>query len=440
MTWTTEQVLVLAPDAASAKAGSQLAALARWRNPGQSARALWGECQGSGKEPYRTQIDLNGPVFKCSCPSRKFPCKHGLGLLLLFANRPDALAANPEPDWVADWLQSRQQRAGRKSAPEAALAPEVAAVRAGQAAARAERREDRVGAGLDELERWLHDLAREGLAALPGKSTRFFETMAARLVDAQAPGIAGHLRRVAGLPYSGGDWQHGLIRSLSRLPLLIAAWRRLEVLPDGLQADVRSLIGFTQTQETFAGQPGVVDHWLVAAQHVSEEDRLRVQRSWLLGRDGGQAALLLQFAHGQQPFPLQWLPGSLLHAELVYYPSAWPCRAQIGQWHATAAATALPPGQSIAGMLAAYADALGCNLFLDRFPALLADLTPVRRDGVLYLRDESGQALPVAADFTAGWPLLAVSSGRPSTVFGEWDGESVRPLTVDDGRLHFFRS
>nr|WP_279163542.1 SWIM zinc finger family protein [Rhodococcus erythropolis] len=27
-------------------------------------------------------VDLRGPAYKCSCPSRKFPCKHALGLLV----------------------------------------------------------------------------------------------------------------------------------------------------------------------------------------------------------------------------------------------------------------------------------------------------------------------------------------------------------------------
>ncbi len=32
--------------------------------------AVCGLCQGSGKNPYQTQIDLIGPAFRCSCPSR----------------------------------------------------------------------------------------------------------------------------------------------------------------------------------------------------------------------------------------------------------------------------------------------------------------------------------------------------------------------------------
>ena len=80
MNLTMEQITALAPDAASVKAGRGLVNSAKWPTLGQSANALWGECQGSGSKPYQVSVDLGGPAFKCTCPSRKFPCKHGLGL------------------------------------------------------------------------------------------------------------------------------------------------------------------------------------------------------------------------------------------------------------------------------------------------------------------------------------------------------------------------
>ena len=32
--------------------------------------------------------------------------------------------------------------------------------------------------------------------------------------------------------------------------------------------------------------------------------------------------------------------------------------------------------------------------------------------------------------FSSGWVLLAESGGGPLTVFGEWDGETLRPLSA----------
>ncbi|MER7818614.1 SWIM zinc finger family protein, partial [Streptomyces sp. NPDC096153] len=86
MRWTAEQVLALAPDMPSRKAGSRLGTAGPWSGTGGSgAGAVWGLCRGSGSTPYRTVVDTSGPAYQCSCPSRKFPCKHALGLLLLWA-------------------------------------------------------------------------------------------------------------------------------------------------------------------------------------------------------------------------------------------------------------------------------------------------------------------------------------------------------------------
>src|SRR5690349_19538332 len=45
MNWSTEQVLALAPDSSSAKAGKDLASPRKWVTLGRDDRATWGECQ-----------------------------------------------------------------------------------------------------------------------------------------------------------------------------------------------------------------------------------------------------------------------------------------------------------------------------------------------------------------------------------------------------------
>src|SRR6267154_1101372 len=108
--WTTEQILALAPDPASAKAGRELTVPRKWLSLGHDDLAAWGECQGSGAKPYQAQIELAEPAFRCTCPSRKFPCKHTLGLFLIFAGENAAMKKTTPPPWVADWLKSRTQR------------------------------------------------------------------------------------------------------------------------------------------------------------------------------------------------------------------------------------------------------------------------------------------------------------------------------------------
>src|SRR4030095_10123391 len=49
---------------------------------------LFGDCKGSGAENYRPSADFadpSKPVFRCTCPSRQFPCKHSLALLYAHA-------------------------------------------------------------------------------------------------------------------------------------------------------------------------------------------------------------------------------------------------------------------------------------------------------------------------------------------------------------------
>lgn len=121
--WAVGQIESLAPDAASLKAGRALASPGKWSELGRSDRVLWGLCQGSGKEPYRTQIDLEGPAFMCSCPSRKLPCKHGLGLFLLVLTIRSAAGPALQPDWVVEWLTQRDSRAQKQA--EKALATPI---------------------------------------------------------------------------------------------------------------------------------------------------------------------------------------------------------------------------------------------------------------------------------------------------------------------------
>jgi hypothetical protein len=47
----TEQVAALAPDPASLKAGKDLSSERKWVTYAYNQRVLWGEVQGSGKDP-----------------------------------------------------------------------------------------------------------------------------------------------------------------------------------------------------------------------------------------------------------------------------------------------------------------------------------------------------------------------------------------------------
>lgn len=136
MPWTTEQVVALAPDARSVPAARKLRS---WPETGFDERAVWGLCQGSGRTPYEVVVDLDGPAYRCSCPSHKFPCKHALGLLIRWSE--GQVQAGARPQFAAEWLQQREQRAARRPPREQPPDPEAQA-------RRAEQREARIDAGM----------------------------------------------------------------------------------------------------------------------------------------------------------------------------------------------------------------------------------------------------------------------------------------------------
>ena len=418
---TSDQILALAPDSSSAKAGTALANGRQWSALGANETAAWGECQGSGKLPYQARIDLREAAFKCTCPSRKFPCKHGLGLYLLLASDPGLFSGGDAPAWVTEWLTSRAERTERKQQREAAPDPEAQAKRAAA-------REAKVASGLDELELWMRDLVRMGIAGLPGKDYGFWDAPAARLVDAQAPGVARMVRELAGIPATGAGWQDHFLERLGLLTLLIEGYRRGTELPEATRADLRAVIGFTAAQDELLIQAGVTDEWQVVGRCVEVEDRLRVQRSWLLGKKSGQAALVLHFGAGTEPLDTSLPTGAAFRGELVFYPSARPQRALIKSREP--AATFHPAGMSLDQAHAEYRQALSRCPWTERYPMLIAGSIPRHLGGDFRLLDEEGRELPLRGSPQSLWKLVAVSGGRPLAVFGEWDGCGLRPVTT----------
>jgi uncharacterized Zn finger protein len=114
MSLSLEQVLALAPDASAAAAGKKLGTPAPWQNLGGNDDAYWGECKGSAL--YQVRVARADLAAKCTCPSRKLPCKHTLGLLVLAATAPKALTATEPPEWVIEWLVKRGEGAARRAA------------------------------------------------------------------------------------------------------------------------------------------------------------------------------------------------------------------------------------------------------------------------------------------------------------------------------------
>ncbi|GAA4206489.1 hypothetical protein GCM10022252_68670 [Streptosporangium oxazolinicum] len=353
--WNQDQVLALAPDASSQKAARGISSPGKWSGIGVTADAVWGECAGSGSKPYRACVDLSDPAYRCSCPSRKFPCKHALGLLLLWS--ADGVPAAEEPaDWVAEWLDGRRGRAARAASSSAAGAAEPGPADGRRAALR----ERRVTAGLSDLERWLADQIRQGIAG--SRRHDQWDDLVKRLVDAQAPAVAGSLSRL-GAVLDGDDWPARLLSEYALLHLLCVAHRELSVpvgdgpdpgsaggedapdgqgthrekVPAGLLERVRDRVGFPMTREEVltrgAVRGAVRDLWDVLGRRDEEHDRLIARRVWLRGRATGRAALVLSFAPVGQALDASLVTGTTIDADLAFYPGSSPLRAVVAARH-----------------------------------------------------------------------------------------------------------
>jgi hypothetical protein len=494
--WSADSVLALAPDDSSARASAGLARPAPWSGTGACGDLVWGLCAGSGKSPYQAIIDLSGPAYRCTCPSRKFPCKHALALLLLWAG--GAVPDEPDPaGYARAWLESRRERAEKSSLSRTVPGSSPASADSGEApgdtgeapgdtgkapgdtgkapgdtgkapgdtgkapgdtgkapgdtgkapgdtgkapdesARRRAEREERVAGGLAELREWLKDQVRVGLAASVSAAggAGHTDAIAARMVDAQAPGVAGVLRGLSEVPRSGDGWPARLLAAYARLHLLARAHERLAALPAGLAAVVRTRVGYTTGRQEVLALPAVTDRWLVLGVRDLVEGTVPGRRIWLRGRDTGRFAMLLTFAGGgvwQDPETARLRAGTELFADMHYYPGQPPLRALAGERHAAPDRGKRPDaGGDVDALLAQTADALALDPWLTTWPAVLSG-TPVPGEQAWHLVDAVGSAVPMANSDSL-WTLLATSGGHPVTIAAEWHGDTLLPLTVWHG-------
>jgi hypothetical protein len=355
-----------------------------------------------------------------------------LGLLLLFAGQPACFETCSLPDWIAVWLAKRAEQESQRAthgSEHGAAAGQAEKER--RSTARAAGRDQKIRAGLDDLETWLRDLLRQGLASAQNQPRAFWETPTARLVDAQAPGLARLVRAMPSLAASGAGWQEHLLEQISRLYLAIEGYRHIDSQTEGTQADLRSLVGINLRQEDLLQGPGTADTWLVLGREIEEETKLKVQRTWLWGKECKRHALVLSFSAAGAKLDTSLIPGMAFPGELVYYPSAFPLRAIVrSRGDALDLPAEMPGCDGLAEATRGYAVALSHNPWIEHFPVILNCATPFFNAEDWFLADPEGRRVPLAKQFPHVWTLLSLSGGQPLGIFGEWNGERLLPLSA----------
>lgn len=476
MTLTREKIERLAPDQASLAAALKLVKPTSWPVLAASSDAgvLWGECQGSGSTPYRVVVSPGDVGYKCTCPSRKFPCKHVLAVLWLRLDKPERFESGQPPSWVEEWSARRRLGTGPPSgkpkseddgAPKAAPSFDVALVSESEpekptdlkaiarAAAQRERarveREAAVLAGLDDLDRWILDQLAQGMATFAHRSQQVVRTLSKRLVDAKAGALAGRLDLLASELFRQPEDQRAdvAIERLAALTLITSAYRHQDRLPPSLREDVRRAAGWSIRREELladASAPRLATSWIVAA-NLSEvqPDKLRRLETWLINAnptaESHKVAVLIDFvpvSGGAFGFPFE--PGENLEGEVVFYPSAAPLRGLLATRQAAGTLMGWPKAHAgLAEALDEFAMRLGALPWLESWP-LMVESIAIRTAGAgrLVLADAAGRTLPI--DRTHTETLMPMIGLDDISALFAWDGRLARILAMDTpvGRWH----
>ncbi|MBO5353463.1 MAG: SWIM zinc finger family protein [Lachnospiraceae bacterium] len=195
---TEQQIVAMAPNqsaVANAKKISQKGGFVRLECSADDTFYL-GECTGSGKNNYITSVDFldaASPVCRCSCPSRQFPCKHGLALLFeISAKKSFGVCEIPED--IQKKRDKKQARAEKAEAGDSAngLTEEEAAKKKAASAKSAKaakvKKIKKQLEGLELAEKLVTDLIKAGLGTMGGTTLKTYEQLSKQLGDYYLPG------------------------------------------------------------------------------------------------------------------------------------------------------------------------------------------------------------------------------------------------------------
>lgn len=227
----TEQIIsALAPNPAAVSNGRKISQKGGFVRLEQSADDTFflGECTGSGKNNYVTTADFiesAQPVFRCTCPSRQFPCKHSLALLYeMMSGKSFAVCEIPE-----DILQKRSKKQARTEkaeiAAQDAAAGKPAAPPKVNKAARAKKLQKQLE-GLELTAKLTSDLLGTGLGAMGGAALSTYRQLSKQLGDYYLPGPQHLLNRlileIEAFQQDGSDTHYeSAVQVLMRLRALV---------------------------------------------------------------------------------------------------------------------------------------------------------------------------------------------------------------------------
>ena len=189
---TAKKIEEWAPNADAAKNGRDLVAKNKFSNLQTDAgkSIIWGECAGSGKNPYYCSADFleeNNPVFRCNCPSRQFPCKHAIGLLYAF-EKGQLFSTNEVPQDIVEKRNKIEKKQEKKVAEKETLKEKADTPKKINKVAAIKKIETQLS-GIETAKKILLNITQNGLSFIDSKEKRAIELQLKELGNYYIPGI-----------------------------------------------------------------------------------------------------------------------------------------------------------------------------------------------------------------------------------------------------------
>lgn len=198
---TEDYISQAAPDAASLSNGRKLSSGGKFKNhmKNESSTVYWAECEGSGKNPYKVSVQMeegsSNAVCRCSCPSRKFPCKHGIGLMFEIAAGKEFVTGEIPEDLSAK-IEKKAAAEAKKEARKDAILSGSPSKKSSKVTAAQKKKIEKQLESLDVAERFLDDILTDGIASIKGKSSSDFSEVSDMLAN-YVPGLNRSFLKIA---------------------------------------------------------------------------------------------------------------------------------------------------------------------------------------------------------------------------------------------------
>ena len=209
---------------------------------------IFGECKGSGASNYQTSVDFanpENPVYRCSCPSRQFPCKHALGLMYAFVGGNEFTTA----EVPQDIMEKREKAEKREEKKKAVIEEKPKKVNKNALAKKLQTQKE----GLELLEKIANNIVQSGLGTINSKTLKLLDDQAKQLGNYYIPGAQNALRELLALFKNNEDSEKIYTEAIDCLTRLHSLCKKGSVYLDKRLSDMELPIDTESTLEDWLG-------------------------------------------------------------------------------------------------------------------------------------------------------------------------------------------